>query len=111
MDVKRKSISWAVSILTVVMLLFGMSGGAWAWDSDTSGDDTAVTLYPGENTFTYVVQFGTIDEAFASAQFDITVTDANELKPTGISFSKDIRDNSSGTVNTISSGGKGPQTV
>ena len=44
--------------------------------------------------------------AFASAQFDITVSDANELKATGITFQKSIRDLASGTVNTIAAGGQ-----
>ena len=38
---------------------------------DTSGDETTITMYPGEGTFTYTVVLDTIDEAFASAQFDI----------------------------------------
>lgn len=104
MDTIRKLIPKVVGILTAAALLIGLSGNVLAFDSGTAGDDTAITMYAGENTFTYDVKLSNIEKPFASAQFDIKVGDVNGVKATGVSFKKSIRDKASGTVNTILSG-------
>ena len=50
------------SLLVAALLLLGSMGGALAYDDDTSGDETTITMYPGEGTFTYTVVLDTIDE-------------------------------------------------
>ncbi|ATW26162.1 chitobiase/beta-hexosaminidase C-terminal domain-containing protein [Candidatus Formimonas warabiya] len=87
-----------VSLLVVAILLMGMPGYAQAFDSDTSGNDSTITLDPGENTFTYDVEFNDIEQPFASAEFTITVSDGNYVNVKDITFDRDIRKKASGTA-------------
>ncbi|MEL7566632.1 MAG: chitobiase/beta-hexosaminidase C-terminal domain-containing protein, partial [Dehalobacterium sp.] len=95
-----------VSLLVVALLLMGMPSYAQAFDSHTSGNNTTISLDPGENTFTYDVVFNDIEQPFASAEFTITVSNGNYIRATGITFKTSIRNKASGTVNTISTGGR-----
>lgn len=95
-----KFLTKAINILMAVVLLVGLTGGALAVEAQD-----IIALKPGVNEFTYDVVIGPIEEPFASAQFDISVSDANELTATGISFTPEIQQTSSGRVNTITDGG------
>ncbi|ATW26161.1 chitobiase/beta-hexosaminidase C-terminal domain-containing protein [Candidatus Formimonas warabiya] len=94
-----------VILLAVVLLILGTTGGALASDQETS-----IILQPGHNEFTYTVEFDPIEELYASAQFDITVSDKNELTATEITFDKDNIVAKAGEygdqVDTIKSGGR-----
>jgi len=85
-----------ISLMTLIMLLI-IQSSAFAYN---------LVLEPGQNTFEYEIELDNIEEPFASAQFEISVSDKNEIRAVNISFDDDIISKADGTVNTISSGGK-----
>lgn len=99
---KRKVRLGVVAILSIA-LLFGCFGGAMAYETGTSGDKTTITMGPGENTFTYDVEINVGGDKFASAQFNIKLSDEDKLKATSISFKKTIADTASALISTLDS--------
>lgn len=92
---ERKTIlKIAVSILIIMLFVMPLSALAY------SSDDDSIVLVSGEDSFTIEVELDNIEELFASAQFDVTVSDGTELQAVDISFDID------GGVSTISTGGK-----
>ncbi len=103
---RRRNIAKVVinTVLTAVLLI-GLSSIMLAIDTP-SGDDTSITMQAGENTFTYDVVIDNVEKSFASAQFDINMDNISRIEAKSISFKNAIADNASGTIDTISSGGK-----
>lgn len=91
---KRKYIKLG-SLLLAVLLLLSSMGVALAAQSSAS-----MEIAPGTNTFSYTLNFDAINAAYASAQFDISISDKNTLDIDSIVF-----DNSILTMTSVEGGG------
>jgi hypothetical protein len=87
----------------IITLLLTMPCSAFSLQNYSS-NDTSIIMGPGESSFTIDVEID-VNKEFASAEFDITVSDKNELKAENISFDSSVS-KANGKVETISSGGK-----
>lgn len=85
------------SLLAALMLVLGFTNGALAVDKTSEQ-----TLAAGSTTFTYTLDFDAISQPYASAQFDITVSDKNGLSVQSIAFDSKYPSN----INTLTSGWK-----
>ncbi len=70
---KRKYLQLG-SILIAVVILLGSMGSALA-----AGTETTKKIEPG-TTFTYTLYFDALEDAYASAQFNITISNKNNLE-------------------------------
>ena len=102
---KTNKIFKFITSMLIITVLFIMPCGALAYNPNLSNDDSII-MESGKNNFEFRVEFDNIEESFASAQFNITVSDGAEVKAADITFDNGIKDKASGTVNTISSGGR-----
>lgn len=106
---KRKYIKRG-SLLLAVLLLLSSMGGALAAQSSAS-----MEIAPGRSTFSYTLNFDAIAPSYASAQFDITISDKNTLDIDSIVFDSNIltvtAQEGGGTIDTLASVGDVSETV
>ncbi len=97
---KRKHVKLGGLLLAIILGLSSMSVALAVKSSESMEID------PTTNTFTYALYFDAITDAYASAQFDITISDKNTLDITDIAFDSTILESTSdggGTIDTLES--------
>lgn len=88
------------SAVVAVLLLLTMMTGALAASSSST-----VEVAPGTTEVTYTLTFDQIASQYASAQFDVTISDKTQLDVKSITYSSAILSKATGMADTLSTGG------